>query len=202
MIFFGSRASRIKDGQINNVTCPNCENQTSMTYSIFGKYAHIYWIPAFPIGRENVVECNSCKRTFKLNELSEPIKQKFNREKEDAKTPIWYFSGIGIIAFLIALISYNSMQSDKENAIYIKEPAIGDVYSIKGSAFGYYSTMKVTEVTQDSVFTIISDYEVGKKSGVNEVDKSEYYTDQIEHLSKEQLISMYESETIYDIDRD
>lgn len=67
MVFFGSKASKILDRQINNVNCPNCENQTSMTYSLFGEYSHIYWIPLFPLGRKNVVECNSCKRIFKNN---------------------------------------------------------------------------------------------------------------------------------------
>lgn len=40
MIFYGTNSSRLKDGQLPNVTCPNCKNQTSMTYTVFGKYAN------------------------------------------------------------------------------------------------------------------------------------------------------------------
>ena len=201
MIFYGSRATRLKEGQINNVTCPNCDTTTSMSYAIFGKYAHIYWIPSFPIGRENVVECNSCKRTFKLRELPEPIIQKFNKEKEDAKTPIWYFSGIGIAVILVALIANWISKDNQENELFIQNPQVGDVYSIEGETTGYYSTMKVLEVTEDSVQIVVSDYEVNKRSGVSDVDKSVYYTDQIEMLSKDEIVSLFESDFIYDVDR-
>lgn len=37
MVFYGTNASRLKDIRLNNVTCPNCNEQTSMTYSFFFK---------------------------------------------------------------------------------------------------------------------------------------------------------------------
>jgi len=32
--------------------------------SIFGRYAHIMWIPFFPVGKTQVAECTRCKRTY------------------------------------------------------------------------------------------------------------------------------------------
>ncbi len=202
MVFFGTKASRIKDGQINNVTCPNCENQTSMTYSIFGKYAHIYWIPAFPVGRENIIECNSCKQTYKVKELPEHLKQKFEFEKQGAKTPLWYFSGLAIIACLISFGAWSSSQNKTNNEEYIKAPQIGDVYSIEASQNGYYSSIKVTDVTQDSVYVIINDYEIDRRTKISQIDKAENYTTQIDSYSKEEIINLYDENVIYEIDRD
>lgn len=202
MVFFGTKASRIKDGQINNVSCPNCENNTSMTYAIFGKYAHIYWIPAFPTGRENIIECNSCKRTFKLKELSTQIKQKFDLERQDARTPFWYFSGLAIIAAAIGLGMYSSAQNDANNALFIQSPEVGDVYSIDGSEDGYYSTMKVTDVSTDSIFVVANDYEIDKKSGIDDIDTDKNYTTEIFALGREDLINLFKDETIFDIDRE
>ncbi len=202
MIFYGRKASRIKDGQINNVTCPNCEDLTSMNYSIFGKYAHIYWIPTFPMGRENISECNACKQTFLVNELPEQIKQKFSREKEGVKTPIWHFSGLAIIALLIAMIFWFASQNDAENEEFIQTPQIGDVYSIESENKGYYSSMKVTEVTNDSVHLIVNDYEVDKRSGIYKIDLDKNYTIQAYSLSKVDLFNLYKSEVIYEIDRE
>ena len=48
MIFYGTNAKNIKNGKVINVQCPNCEQNTSMTYSVFGKYAHVYWVPFIP----------------------------------------------------------------------------------------------------------------------------------------------------------
>ncbi|WP_298121335.1 zinc-ribbon domain-containing protein [Flavobacterium sp.] len=116
MIFYGTKASNIKNGQIINVDCPHCQTNTSMIYSVFGRYAHVYWIPFFPIGRVTVTECNSCKKTFEFSELPQPIQEKLLREKEKggAKTPIWMFSGLGIIAVLVAIGIYSSGETEKK----------------------------------------------------------------------------------------
>ncbi|WP_299890019.1 zinc-ribbon domain-containing protein [uncultured Lacinutrix sp.] len=201
MIFYGTNASRLKDGRLSNVTCPNCDNQTHMTYSVFGKYAYIYWIPFFPIGKENILECDSCKKTFKLKELPQQIQNKFELEKHTG-VPIKHFAGFGVIAIIIAFVMYSSSQNKANNLKYINAPEIGDVYSIDGSEKGYYSTMRVKEVTSDSIYLIVNDYEVDKKSGINDIDVDKNYTNEEYHISKAGIIELYNNETIFEIDRD
>lgn len=201
MIFYGTSSSRLKDGQLSNVTCPNCENQTSMTYSVFGKYAYIYWIPIFPIGKTNVLECNSCKRTFKLSELSNQIKSKFELEKHKG-VPLLHFSGLAVIATIIGFIMYSNSKDKENEAVYVTEPTIGDVYSIKSETPGHYSSMKVTKVTADSVFVLYNDYEIDRKSSIGEIDLEKNYTIQVDGYSKEEIVNLYKDELIYEIDRD
>ena len=200
MIFYGTNSSRLKNGQINNVTCPNCENQTSMNYSVFGKYFYIYWIPLFPIGKENVLECNSCKRTYKLKELPEQIIRKFELEKHSG-IPFLHFSGLAIIACVIAYFSYSNSKDKELEANFIKAPAIGDVYSLNSESKGHYTTLRINTVTNDSIFVVFNDYEIDKKTDTNKIDKDENYTDAELGYSKKEILSLYAAKTIYKIKR-
>ncbi|MEP1488652.1 MAG: zinc-ribbon domain-containing protein [Algibacter sp.] len=200
MIFYGTNSSRLKDGKLNNVTCPNCENQTSMTYGVFGKYFYLYWIPIFPIGKTNVLECNSCKKTFKLEELSQQIKQKFELEKHSG-IPFLHFSGLAIIACIVAYFSYSSSKHKELEAVYVKEPAIGDVYSMETESVGHYTSMRVSDITQDSIFVLFNDYEIDKKTGIDQIDKNENYTELKDGYTKEEIISLYDDKIIYAIKR-
>lgn len=201
MIFYGTKASNIKNGQVINVDCPHCETNTSMTYSVFGKYAHVYWIPFFPIGKTTVAECNNCKRTFEYSELPQPIQTKLDREKEKdgAKTPIWMFSGLGVIAVLVAIGYVVSGQTEKKEAEYLKAPKVGDIYKFESNP-GFYSTMKVESVLKDSVHVLINDMETNKTSGINDIDKPENYKE-LYGYSKEQIRKMYKDNEIYEIER-
>lgn len=200
MIFYGTNASRLKDGRLNNVTCPNCNNNTTMNYSVFGKYAYIYWIPLFPTGKENVLECTSCNKTYKLKELPDQIKHKFETEKYNG-VPLKHFAGLGIIAVLAAFLMYTSQQHDADVETYIQDPQVGDVYTLEGEQSGYHSAMRITEVTADSVYALMSDYEYNT-TRLSELDKDENYSGEIYAFSKEDILTLFAEEAIEDINRD
>lgn len=200
MIFYGRRASTLKHGQIHNVTCPNCQNSTSMHYSIFGKYAHIYWIPTFPMGKENILECNHCKQTYKLKELPDQIKQKFELEKHSG-VPIWHFTGLIIIACFIGLLTYNSHKDDLNKQAYSEHPEVGDVFSIKSETEGRFTCFKVHKVTGDSLFVVFNDYEIDKKYSIDEIDNYSNYTSEPEGYKISEIKALFDDGIIYDIDR-
>ncbi len=201
MVFYGTNSSRLKDGKLNNVTCPNCENQTSMTYSIFGKYAYIYWIPLFPLGKVNVLECNHCKRTYKLKELPEQIQRKFEIEKHKG-IPLLHFSGLAIIVLAITYFSYSNSKEKENEAVYSANPKIGDVYFVESNTKGHYTSMKVIEIAQDSVKVVYNDYEIDRKHQVDEINKSVNYTNQEDKYSIEEIKALFDDEIIYDIERE
>lgn len=202
MIFYGTNASRLKDGRLSNVTCPNCDTQTSMNYSVFGKYFYIYWIPIFPIGKTNVLECNNCHRTYKLKELPEQIKQKFELEKHKG-VPIKHFAGLGIIAALVAALFYSNAVDKENEALYIENPIAGDVYSTESEDAGFYTTAKVHKVTEDSIFLVFNSYEIDGKFSTDDIDKTENYDiDSMEGYTIDEIQMLYEDEIIYQIDRD
>lgn len=202
MIFYGTRASNLHNGKINHVTCPNCEKETSMTYSVFGKYAHVYWIPFFPYSKVSITECDSCKRTFEATELPDSIRQKLKVENErhSIKYPIWFFSGLFIIAALVAIGIYMSGETEKKEKAYLESPQLDDKYEYKTES-GYYSIMKISKVTPDSVYFYINDMETNKTSGIYDIDKEKNYS-MIEGYTREEVKQLYTDKVVYEINRD
>ncbi|WP_395044997.1 hypothetical protein [Flavobacterium sp.] len=203
MIFYGTKASNLLNGQLINVDCPECKTNTSMTYSVFGKYAYIYWIPIFPMSKVTVAECNHCKKTYEYKDLSEQIKTKLDREKEKSglKTPIWMFSGLFVIAALVAIAFYVSGQTKDKEQTYIKNPKAGDVYSIKADD-GNFTTMRVDKVTKDSIYFTYNDYLTDQSTGISKIDVDKNYTIEKDVTTQKNLQELYKKETIYSIDRE
>lgn len=202
MVFYGTKASDLKNGQLINVDCPTCETNSSFNYSVFGKYAHIYWIPIFPFKKITITECNSCKKTFELKELPESIQTKLQREKEKnpVKFPIWMFSGLFVIAALVGFGVYKSNETEKNEAQYIKSPKVGDVYSIKISD-AHFTSARVDKVTKDSVYLTDNDYETDKSTGIDDIDVAKNYTTEKETLSYKDIQDAYKKEKIFAITR-
>jgi hypothetical protein len=168
MIFYGTRSSNIKNGELRNVTCPHCQTNVSMNYSVYSKYAHIYWIPFFPIGKTNIIECRSCKASYDLATVDQSIKEKFKKEQEQnpAKTPLTHYSllmGIGVL-MILGTISVFKDSSDTEE--FAKNPKVGDVF-YEALSNGHFSTSKITKITKDSILVLQNNKESVEKKNVS-----------------------------------
>lgn len=203
MIFYGHRATNLRNGQIVNADCPNCEKNTSMNYSVFGRYGHVYWIPFFPMKKITVVECNSCKRTYEFNELPDTIKTKFERIKEQnpVRYPIWMFSGIFIILALVGFGVYDSQKTDANTADYVKSPKAGDIYYLE-MPNKHYTTARVDKVSRTEAFVTFNDYEIDLESDINRIDVAENYTNQQDTLTIYRIQELYKEKTLIEIKRD
>ena len=120
MIIFGRRASNIGNFDTSSVKCQFCEELCSHRVSVFGKYAHIFWIPIFPIGKKAVAECTNCDKTIEQKEFSPELKQLYKDNKSLAKRPFWHWLGLGVLAILIALISIliRTAEEDPRSDLY------------------------------------------------------------------------------------
>ncbi len=189
MIFYGTNSSKIKKGQLRNITCPNCSNDVSMNYTVFGKYFHLYWIPFFPYGKVNVAECNTCKATYDIKNLDQKINAKFKIEEDrnPTKTPFKHFSGIGIIVLIIVGgILYDKLE-ENDSLDYAKNPKIGDVYYFELPEMkGHYSTLKITKITKDSILGLENNMEIGSKSDMDKILDEKNYVYPFSY-SKEEL---------------
>jgi Zn ribbon nucleic-acid-binding protein len=202
MIFYGTKAKNLKKSKISAVTCPDCQANTDMNFSVYGKYAHIYWIPFFPISKIEIAECNSCLKTFDKKQFSDQIRKKIkiNNETNPVRTPLWFFSGLAIVALLICTAVYTSKQTDKKEKEYIKNPKKGDIYSLNASK-GFYTCIKVDSVTKDSVIFKTNKFEFDNKTGLDKIDKLENYTDLKVIYSKKDLINLESQDSIFGVVR-
>ena len=203
MIFYGSRATTLTKGQIRNVKCSHCDTDSTMTYHVFGKYAHVYWVPLFPMEKICVVECNNCSKTFEFAQFTEQISNKLKIEKErnPAKNPIWYYSGLFIIASLIGYGFYSSQKEDSDTQAYFENPKEGDVYETKSGSGGFTTLKFIGESkNKDSLYFYLNDMEIDQSSAIHKIDLDKYYNE-VYSFDKAFLDSLYNSKYIYKINR-
>ena len=201
MIIYGYRSTHLKSGQLPNAKCPCGESQNKMTVSVFGRHVHIFWIPLFPAGKTAVFECQQCHKGFKKKELNDDGKLAYKNFKTTVKTPIWKYSGLAIIAVLIAFGFYSSKQDEAKIAAYVAQPAMFDVYTFRTES-NYYSTFKVLEVFKDSMYVSYNAMETNKLSRVRDIDIPKNYQDSLYYvLTTHNIKTLQESGDLMDISR-
>lgn len=119
MIIYGGKASNIGSFDIQNSECDYCEQGDTQHVSVFGRYAHIFWIPMFPIGRTAVAECTHCKRTIPKKEFSSSLRQQYRENSAEVKRPFWHWFGSGLIGFFVgsAMIAGMFTKEDPRRAL-------------------------------------------------------------------------------------
>ena len=201
MIIYGSKTKQLAK-EVLIEKCPNCGTQNSIELYLFQKYAHVFWIPFFPIGKTAVSQCEHCKQILKLKEMSSSLKTSYENLKSQVKTPIWTFAGIALLAILISFGIWNDKENDAKNANLILAPQVGDIFEIKTQE-NQYTLYKVESVESDSAAIRINQFETNKKSGLTSLKaKGESaYSEDIYSFSKKELKVMLQKGEILDIDR-
>ncbi|HAD12944.1 MAG TPA: hypothetical protein DCF33_10975 [Saprospirales bacterium] len=200
MIFFGKKASVIKQEHIFGLSCPSCQTNNSIHGAVVGNYGHLYWIPTIPMGRTVVAQCEHCRKTFEEKDMPSQMRDAIRPMMDEAKTPLKHFSGLFVIGGLFMLGIYASINSDRDNLAFINNPAVGDVYEIKED-IKEYTTQKVIAVTADSVFCAENQYSVNKSRGLSDIDKETNYVNTGIGYSREDLTKMLKSNKITRVKR-
>ena len=199
MIIYGTRATHLKSVQLPNETCPNCNTKGSMVMSVFSRYAHIFWLPTFPVGRRGGSQCTNCQQVLEPKQMPTFLKLQYDQLIGQTKIPLWSWSGLALIVGLITFASY-SAGVDKENEKkYVEAPMVGDIYRVETDS-GAYSLMKVVEVTPDSLLIFFNQYQVDKMAAVYKLKSKEY--DSIGYwMSRRTIAEMYKNKEIFGVDR-
>jgi len=108
-MIYGTRAKFLGNFQVKDIPCPYCEEVENQNMSIFGRYAHVMWIPFFPIGKTPVAECTRCKRTYDKSEFSDKMHMIGRELGSRVSSPKWIWSGVFIIAGLFLISSVFEM---------------------------------------------------------------------------------------------
>lgn len=201
MIIYGSRATKLAHETLDGL-CPDCGAQHSVEIYVFQKYAHVFWLPFFPIGKGIVTQCNQCHQTHKLKKVPDSVYTSTDEFKSKLKIPWWTFSGVGlIIVFAIYGVIQNEM-NDQENAKLVLKPQVGDVYEIKTEA-NTYTLYKVEQVNGDSTFMRFNNYEASQQSGLKELKQQgdTTYSEMIMGIQTSSLKKLLSDGKILDIDR-
>ncbi len=201
MIIYGSRSKQLaKETSIEK--CAHCGTQNMDMY-IFQRYAHIFWIPFFPIGKTAVSQCNNCKQVLKQKEMPASLQKEINYTlNTKTKTPVWMFSGLVLLAILITSMVIDSNKKNQRNAALILAPQSGDVFEVR-TVDNQYTLFKVNEVQGDTIMLFVNDFQTNKTSGLRDIKGKgdNAYSDEIYAIAKKDLKEMFDEGKILDIDR-
>jgi hypothetical protein len=201
MIIYGTKAAKLAKEHVMD-KCQHCGQSNSIDIYLYQRYAHVFWIPFFPLAKTGISQCSHCQQALKGNEMPDNLRSSYDSMKQQYKTPIWMFAGLAAFAALIVVTSISISNDKKENKLFIEAPKTGDVYEIK-TPEGNYSLMRVADVKTDSVFVQMNEYEVNQFKGISKL-KSEHgnnYTTETFGYSKSDLKGMLEKGNILDVDR-
>jgi len=102
MLLYGTKATKLTVEPITD-TCANCGTQHTMDMHVFQKYAHVFWIPFFPIRKTGTSLCVHCKQVLRQKEMPQSLKQSLDSVIKQTHVPIWTWTGIALLlAFIVA----------------------------------------------------------------------------------------------------
>lgn len=213
MISYGTRSKTKSGGLIDGIDCPSCENQKFHSFGII-KFFHISRIPTFPTGKLVGIECTHCKRTLTDKELPSEVSDKIRSSLFSKKDVLPLYAGLLIIALAISYFGYSFNEQSKQEAIYIEQPAVNDLYVadfsklFEDSKDGYkYGLLRVNVLSSEQVGLQVSNVVFNKTKGVfkdirNESWSSDtYFADQMMYIDREALKDLKETGAIRSITR-
>lgn len=201
MIISGTKIILLESETIPD-TCTFCGNNNCVDVNVMQKYSHVFWIPFFPIGKSAQSKCRHCKHILEGKELPDSFQEVYQRNKLITKTPVWMFTGVFLVLFLIAFGVYSSNKNDEKNLLLISEPRAGDVYHMRTSN-SQYTLARVNAVKGDTVFLLWSKMETDKITGLSKILAigNDAFNDTAEPVLLSDLKHKLESDEIIDIER-
>lgn len=205
IFFYGIRTKFIKAIEALNEVCANCNKAGFMSLQYYQRYFHVFWIPTIPLGKTCYSVCGNCKQTLDKSKMSVTLREKADREKSNVKAPLLYLLGPVIWAAIIGgfiLIGYIGSYFNHKNVDkYVVDPKVNDVYVMEGNQ-GKYLPMKIKKVQGDKVIFLLGTYEYEKGSDAEDDDDvADYYSNDEDTYTKQELQNLNKSKQIYSIRR-
>jgi hypothetical protein len=198
MIIYGMRAS-LRKAEFITENCPNCGTSNSIQMTVFQRYAHIFWIPMFPIGKTGVSQCAQCKQILKLKQMPDAVKLGYENLKSHTKIPLWTFSGLLLIALAIAGFSIADKQKAAKVSHMMTSLKKDDILEVKVKD-DEYTLFKVDHVAGNLVYIAISKYQTNMETGISDLKEKEFDNSVIKEFPVADLLKNSNFEII-DIDR-
>lgn len=176
LFFFGTGSKHVTTVPLAGVACPHCGKTDSSVVTVFSRYFHFFWIPAFPIGKTTVSVCQHCKQALRLNEMPPALQAPARAAESSARTPLTSYAllllaGAGIL-FIAVVGGLNSAKSTtpaaqtdapESGASTTARPAAPATYEQEGRRYRLdepatgpgprlYRLVEVNQVIADSVF--------------------------------------------------
>ena len=166
------------------------------------QYAHVYWLPLFPLKKDIKAYCHNCEEFINYESI------KNNTTQNSIKYPLRSFFGLILIVLgLSTFMSYmyiNTKQANDLTLQYINNPEVGDIYEIKYND-KEYGLARITDIKGDSIMMQMSEYIADRKSGLEDLKTKKSYKDRYYEenhgYTKEYLLNSLQDNHIIKVNR-
>ncbi|MBO2008179.1 hypothetical protein [Hymenobacter negativus] len=202
MIFYGTNGALVRTAPLPGVACPACAAPESLQLSVFSRYAHIYWIPLFPYSKPSVVQCAHCQQAWDTKGTPAALQPAVADLKKQTRAPWWHWSGLGLIALLIAWGAVAATRDARANKAYLAAPRAGDIYTVHSPGDSTkYSLLKVLSAKGNTVELVANEYEIDNRHPLSELNSPEKYSKEPFSMTQFELQIMQNKDQIIDVDR-
>jgi len=206
MIIYGTKGSLVRTESVPGVACPACTNAEQMQFSVFSRYAHVYWIPLAPYNKPTVAHCQRCQHSWELSELpaeaAPQVRQAMQALKKETVAPWWHWSGLALLALTLASGTVVASLDEKNNASYLAAPHAGDIYTIRDEETpGRYSLLKVVSAQGNTVELLANEYSMNDAHPLAKLNYPDKFNKESFSLTQLDLLTMKNKGVITDVDR-
>jgi len=203
MIFYGTKATTLATEPVLGVKCPNCGKSTTLVATVFGRYAHIYWIPLFPFSKVAVLSCEGCLQAWEEKHLPEAAASAVREVKANAPHRRWEWAGLGLLLMLGGFITVAGIRGNREDDALLASPRAGDIYTVRSDSSKRYTLLKVQSVRADSVELLENQYSTDSSTPLTTLkDKKDDYDPGSFTVSRASLLDMRRQGRLTDVSRD
>ena len=196
MIIYGWNTVNFKTSEPKDLRCHSCNAYGQVTINKYVKYWHLYWIPMFPYGIINELECHSCGSVLQYGSMSEEL-QRHYLEHKSAKPPFWSFAGLALIAGLIIYGVISSIPDTEGMISKIQNPKVDRIFDYN-TEDGEYSSFKITEFDDEYIYFVYNQYQSSSQSDMDQVSSiSDFSTDTM-MAERKDLIELVNDGTLID----
>jgi hypothetical protein len=146
LLIYGKRTARIKKYTDNQQACQGCK-VFDHEVKVYRDYYHLFFIPVFPTGDKTAkIECKNCGKHLRTEALQKHYEKISN-------TPFYLFALPIILAGIFSIAAFVNLCYQKEKAIFVNNPKVGDVYSIRkeeNNKTSYYF-LRLVRISGDTV---------------------------------------------------
>jgi zinc-ribbon family len=195
-VIYGRRTARIKKYTDNQQACQSCKT-FDLDIKVYRDYYHLFFIPVFPVGDKTVkIRCNNCGEPMRL----ETIQKHY---ESISKTPFYLFTFPILFAGLVLILVNANLNTQKEKALFVDNPKVGDVYRIRkdeNNKTTYYF-LRLVRISGDTVVAYHNNLEYG--GFISKLNDDDFFVKEEElYFLKPELKQMLEKMEINSVDRD
>ena len=202
MILYGTKGAHLRTAPLPDTSCPACTIPNQLKASVYSRYAHVYFIPSFPLSKTAVTQCDHCQQVWEEKTLPTELHPAVRELKKSTRFPLWTWAGVAVFVLGLAGAAIAGRYHERDRVAWLAAPQAGDIYTVHSPGDSTrYSLLKVVSAKGNTVEVVGNEYETDDSSPVTELNSPEKYSKESESLTVLDLQIMHNRGQLTDVDR-